>query len=96
MFPVYFLLCYGTERVITLSASATLSNGVSTITVDIDGEDGCDTLGRLLEEYRAEANIPENATIAVNGEPVDPEDFDNYDLDDEDVVTAVKTSGSKG
>lgn len=73
-------------------ATVTLTSGANTITVDTE-VDECNTLDALISAFRDAAGIPENATIAVNGETDIPED---YELQDEDEVSVTKTSGSKG
>jgi hypothetical protein len=75
-------------------ASAILSNGVNRLEVN-DFED-CETLADLLDAYREQLNIPADANIAVNGEDVNADEFDVDDLEDGDLVSATKVSGSKG
>jgi hypothetical protein len=85
--------CRKTERDTKL-ASAILSNGVNRLEVN-DFED-CETLADLLDAYREQLNIPADANIAVNGEDVNADEFDVDDLEDGDLVSATKVSGSKG
>jgi len=76
-------------------ASAVLSNGINRLEVNFD-EDDCSTLDRLLDLYGDSVNIPDGATIARNGETVDPESFSDTELEDGDVISATKTAGAKG
>jgi sulfur carrier protein ThiS len=95
MYIARIFLFYGTERVTTL-ATATLSNGINTLRVDLDGDDECGTLDRMLDFYADSVNVPEGATIAVNGETVSPDEYASVELQDGDVVSATKTAGAKG
>ena len=90
MFPCTF--CPLRQKGFHKMAHVILTNGAARIEVDTEGED-CETLDALIAAYRESANIPEDATIAVNG---DTDVSDDYELQDDDVVSATKTSGSKG
>lgn len=75
-----------------MATKVILTTGASRIEVDTDEQD-CDTLDQLIAAYKDSLNIPSDATIAVNGDT----DVDgDYELQDDDVVSATKTSGSKG
>lgn len=71
--------------------TAILTSG--SVRLEIDLDDDCATLGQLIDTFRDAANIPSNATIAVNG---DTDYSYDYELQDGDEVSATKTSGSKG
>ena len=73
-------------------AHVILTTGASRIEVDTDAED-CATLDSLIALYRDSANISSDATVAVNG---DTDVAGDYEFEDDDVVSATKTSGSKG
>lgn len=75
-------------------SNAILTNGTARLEVS-DFED-CETLADLIELYREQLNIPAGATVAVDGEAVNAEDFDLDDLADDAEISATKTSGSKG
>ena len=74
-------------------STATLTNGVNRLVVDLD--DDCNSLQDILDLYREQLNIPSDANLAVNGEPVE-DDAEDFELSDGDEVTAIKSSGSKG
>lgn len=73
-------------------AHVILTTGAARLEVDTEAEE-CELLDELIALYRESANIPSDATIAVNGDTDVPGD---YELEDDDVVSATKTSGSKG
>lgn len=74
-------------------ATAVLTNGTSRLEIDTDDCD-TDVLSELIDLFRESLNIPADANVAVNGEPV--EDLDAYSVQDGDEISATKTSGSKG
>lgn len=78
-----------------IMAQAVLSNGVNRLELTIGEDEGCVTLQDVLDLYRDSLNIPADATISRNGEPVD-EDFDDVELEDGDNIVATKVTGSKG
>lgn len=81
----------GTERVTSL-AKVVLSSGTTRLEIDTE-EDECETLDQVLALYRESVNIPSDATIAVNG---DESVSGDTPLSDGDVISATKTTGSKG
>ncbi len=73
-------------------ATATLTSGTVTLTVDTD-VDECETLDAVLDAFRDAAGIGDGANIAVNGDTDVPGD---YEIQDGDEISVTKTSGSKG
>lgn len=77
-------------------ATFTLSSGATTLTIEDDDTDGCDTLAQVLERFSETVNIPAGATVSVDGETVNPEDVSLDSIDADAEVVATKTTGSKG
>ncbi len=77
-------------------ANFVLTSGTQRLEVSTDENDSCETLDQLLDFYRESLNISLDANIALNGETVDPADVDLDDIEDDDIVSATKTAGSKG
>ena len=97
MYVTVHFLSYGQKGFSPkMSTNIVLTSGTQRLDVTIDGEDGCETLANVLDLYRDGLNIPADANIAVDGETVDPDEFDVEDLEDGAIVSATKTSGSKG
>ncbi len=90
---VVHIFCSSEQKGFFILSTATLTNGVNRLVVALD--DDCNSLQGVLDLYREQLNIPADANLAVNGEPVE-DDADDFELNDGDEVTAIKSSGSKG
>ena len=72
-------------------ATYVLANGVTRLEI-ADEDDDCNTLAEVLAFYRDQLNIPDGATVTLNGTPA-PLDTN---INDGDEVAFTKAAGSKG
>lgn len=79
-----------------MSTTFVLTSGTQRLEITTDDVAECDTLRQVLDLYSEGLNISSDANIALNGEDVDPDEYDLDDIEDGDIVSATKTAGSKG